>query len=142
MSAIVIDASVAVKWLVAEELSEFATRLLGQELAAPALIEAEVTNVLWSKVRRGELSDSEAEACVATFQRAPVRILQMQQLLVPAFRLAVTLAHPVYDCLYLALAWQLNAVLVTADRRFAMAARNHPGSRGTIAWLGDARGGI
>ncbi len=38
-------------------------------------------------------------------------------LLRPAARLAAELGHPVYDCLYLALAASRAAVLATADER-------------------------
>ena len=54
---LVVDASVAVKWLVEEEDSEAADRLLEQrhELFAPRLMASEVGNALWRKVRMGEL---------------------------------------------------------------------------------------
>lgn len=38
-----------------------------------------------------------------------------------ALDLATRLDHPVYDCLYLALALDRGAALATADRRFAAA---------------------
>ncbi len=41
-----------------------------------------------------------------------------------AFELANALDHSVYDRLYLALAIELDASLVTADRRLARAARS------------------
>lgn len=33
--------------------------------------------------------------------------------------MALALDHPVYDCIYLALAYRIGDVLVTADLRFA-----------------------
>lgn len=36
-----------------------------------------------------------------------------------ALQLAIDLNHPIYDCLYLALAIRLDTHVVTADRRFA-----------------------
>jgi predicted nucleic acid-binding protein len=38
-----------------------------------------------------------------------------------ALDLAVDYRHPVYDCLYLALANELGCKVITADRRFAAA---------------------
>ena len=35
-----------------------------------------------------------------------------------ALRIAISLNHPVYDCVYLALAYQVDGALVTADTRF------------------------
>ena len=40
-----------------------------------------------------------------------------------ALRLGAELDHPVYDCLYLALALERGAALATADRRFLDAVR-------------------
>ena len=47
--SLVVDASVAVKWLIAEEGSDFANRLveLGDDLHAPRLMASEVANALW-----------------------------------------------------------------------------------------------
>ncbi|MXX06385.1 MAG: type II toxin-antitoxin system VapC family toxin, partial [Gammaproteobacteria bacterium] len=52
-----------------------------------------------------------------------------------AVRLALALNHPVYDCIYLALAQRIGAVLVTADSRFAkvLAPTGHGESVMTLA---------
>jgi len=56
MVRLVPDASVAVKWIVAEEDSlEAETLLVGNELHAPRLMVSEIANALWSKVRRGQI---------------------------------------------------------------------------------------
>jgi predicted nucleic acid-binding protein len=49
MSKLVVDASVAAKWLVTEPLSDKALDVLGSsdELYAPDLLLAEVGNILW-----------------------------------------------------------------------------------------------
>ena len=64
---LVVDASVAVKWLVEEEHSDAADRLLdgNHELFAPRLMASEVGNALWRKVRMGELERSRAGALAA-----------------------------------------------------------------------------
>src|SRR6266404_5666664 len=50
----VIDASVALKWVIEEDGSEAATALLvGDVLAAPDFVVIECANVLWAKTRRG-----------------------------------------------------------------------------------------
>ena len=43
-----------------------------------------------------------------------------------AVNLAIDLGHPTYDCFYLALAVQEHCPVVTADRRFHGAVRQHP----------------
>ena len=54
---LVVDASVAVKWLITEEWTEESRRLLAASIDrhAPDLILAETANVLWKKARRGEI---------------------------------------------------------------------------------------
>ena len=55
----VVDASIAVKWLVREPLHEVAMTLIDEDIAlhAPSLILAEIGNTLWKKMRRGEISE-------------------------------------------------------------------------------------
>lgn len=60
MRTIVVDASVAIKWVVEEEGSDAAAALADQDLTAPSLLMVECANVLWVKARRGELTSSEA----------------------------------------------------------------------------------
>jgi predicted nucleic acid-binding protein len=57
--------------------------------------------------------------------------------------LAKTLDHAVYDCAYLALALELDAVYVTADQRFWRRVRADPGLGDRIVLLRDlkAQGG-
>jgi predicted nucleic acid-binding protein len=54
MTGYVVDASVAVKWLVTEALSDEAARLPDMELTliAPELLFAEATNALWAMQAR------------------------------------------------------------------------------------------
>ena len=119
---IVIDASVAVKWVLDESGSEAAVALRGQELIAPALWLAEAANSLWRRARAGEITAEEANARLSDLRKAPVASLSMEPHLEPALRLAVEMGHPVYDCIYLALALHHRTHVVTADRRFASAA--------------------
>jgi predicted nucleic acid-binding protein len=119
---IVIDASVAVKWVLDESGSEAAVALRDQELIAPALWLAEAANALWRRVRTGEITAVEANARLSELRRAPVASLSMEPYLDPALELAVEMGHAVYDCIYLALALRHRTHVVTADRRFVSAA--------------------
>jgi predicted nucleic acid-binding protein len=123
MSVYVVDASVAVKWVVDEVGSEEAAALRGDELRAPDWLHAECTNVLWAKSRRKELTSEEAADRLAILLEAPLLLSSSRQLLDRALALALELAHPVYDCLYLALALECRCPLVTADERFVAAVR-------------------
>ena len=121
--ALVVDASVAVKWLVVEEDSADARDLLhsGEELHVPRLLASEVANAVWRKVRLGQVDRRAGPQLVATIQDMPVRWHSDETLCADAVRLAITLDRPVYDLVYLALAQRLGARLVTADQRFANA---------------------
>ena len=118
MNRIVIDASVAVKWVVAEAGTPDALILRqSARFAAPDLLMAECANILWKKVQRGDLLLEEAGLAARLLQRADIDLWPMGQLLETAMRMAVALNHPAYDCLYLALAAAQNRQFVTADER-------------------------
>lgn len=114
---LVIDASVAAKWVVTEADSDAAHALLDQELLVPDVLFGECANVLWKKVVRGELDATTADLAASALLAACVDVFPSIPLVPKALKLAIQLRHPVYDCLYLALAAAENAVLVTADRR-------------------------
>ena len=111
----VIDASIAVKWVAEEADSERAIQLIGDhELGAPTLIYAEVANALWKLQRRGWMSSARCDRVDDGLSwTVPERDLAPA-----AHALAVDLDHPVYDCFYLALAIVRDLPLMTANERF------------------------
>lgn len=141
---LVVDASVAVKWLVAEEHSDTADQLLqdDDELHAPRLMVPEIANALWRKVRAGEVERSHAPVLMAAVSRMPIRWAADETVCADALRIAVMLDRPAYDCLYLALAHRLHADLITADTRFAnaVAASEHGGAVLTLQELAARQG--
>lgn len=65
MTGYVVDASVAVKWMVTETFSDQAAQLLDKNLTliAPEFLFAEATNALWAMCRRGDITKADfAEA--------------------------------------------------------------------------------
>ena len=120
----VVDASVAVKLLVDEPDSDAARELAanGQELHAPRLMVSEVANALWRKARLGQIERADAGAALVLLSDMPMRWNDDETVSADAVRLALALDHPVYDCMYLALAHRIGATVVTADRRFVTAA--------------------
>ena len=132
------DASVAVKWLVAEEHSATAKRLIGgpYELHAPRLLASEVANALWRKARLDEIDRHTAGSIAEAIPETPLRWSEDEQVTAQATRLALALDRPVYDCVYLALAQRIRCRLVTADARFAraLAPTEHGG---TVVMLTD-----
>jgi predicted nucleic acid-binding protein len=119
MTDLVIDASVAMKWVIEEPRTPDALSLRRHRLFAPDLMVAECANILWKKVRRNELTSQEALLAARLLQRADIELAPMRNLLERATDLAIALDHPAYDCAYLALAESLSCNLVTADRRLA-----------------------
>ena len=118
MSRVVIDASVAIKWVAPEALSEHAVALLdGPRLAAPDLLVAECANILWKKVGRGEMDQDAAIVAAQAIERVEIELVPMRLLLAESLKLALELGHPAYDCMYLALALARGCRFVTADGR-------------------------
>ena len=116
---VVVDASIAVLWFANEPDRWNAERLLETEslLFAPDLMAAETTNAWWKKLRRHEMELADVEQAVTNLLALEIAWTSSTALLRPAARLAVELGHPVYDCLYLALAASCSASLATADGR-------------------------
>lgn len=118
-TGLVIDASVAMKWVIEENgTAEALTVLKKAELSAPDLLIAECANILWKKVQRRELKREEALLAARLLERAEVELLPTRTLLEPALRMAIELGHPAYDCMYLSLAVANGRRFVTADERF------------------------
>ena len=117
----VVDTSVVLAWYVAEEGSEAALPLLGCDLIAPNLMMTELANALWKKWHRAEISEVQAFAILAEASSA-VGLVAHEVFLERALELALTLDHPVYDCVFLAMAETMEMSFVTADRKFANAA--------------------
>ena len=115
MTRFVIDASVAIKWVVSEPGSVEAIRLASAELMAPELICAECANILWKKARRGELTAAAAQAAATVLEQSGIELRTMQSAIGVAVRTAISLDHPAYDSLYLALAAAEGCPFVTAD---------------------------
>jgi predicted nucleic acid-binding protein len=119
VKTLVIDASVAVKWVVEEQGTAQALMLRRHaRLIAPELLVAECANILWKKVQRDELSNEEAVLAARLLQAAEVELASTRFLLESATRMAILLDHPAYDCVYLALAVENDCRFVTADERF------------------------
>jgi predicted nucleic acid-binding protein len=125
---LVVDASVAAKWLIDEPDSDLADRLLddAHEFLAPEIIIAEVLSAAWKRCRLGEIADAQLDDIAVRVADGVVSFRPLRPLASRAAAIARELDHPVYDCFYLALAEAEEAPLVTADRRLLAVVRGTP----------------
>ena len=122
---VVVDASLAFKWLVEEDDSDKADAILddwsrrGIMLAEPNLMAFEVVNALHARVRRGELSVMQAAGLLESRISSVVELFNPPILHRRALELASDLGlGAAYDAHYLALAEHLDCEMWTADERF------------------------
>ncbi len=122
---VVVDASIAFLWFANEPDRWGADQLLETDspLLAPDLMAVEATNAWWKKHRRREMERADVEQAVTNLLALGIGWTPSAALLPSAARLAVELGHPVYDCLYLALAVSHAAPIATADERLQQAAK-------------------
>ena len=137
---VVVDASVAIKWLVREEHTDKALAILGAwhdedvTLVAPYLLPFEVANALHRKVFRGQLTVVDCARMISQLLSSRLELHQTAELHVKALELATELQQgAVYDAHYLALAEEFGCELWTADQRFHRAAEGG----GNVHWIGD-----
>lgn len=117
---LVVDASLAMRWLIQSEDSARARALIGAEsLVAPDLIMAEVANALWRHTAAGHIKMEAGKTALAALSRTLDQIHPNGPLATAAYDLACALGHAAYDCFYLVLAEQVNGTVVTADRKLA-----------------------
>jgi predicted nucleic acid-binding protein len=134
---LIVDASVAVKWIVEEPLRDEALELVRlNDVVVPDLLPAEVRNALVNRVRRRLSTIEEARAAATAFRAIPLIIERSSDQLERAFDLALAFEHPVYDCLYLALAMARDLNLFTADLRMFDLATSIPELQGRVTLLG------
>jgi predicted nucleic acid-binding protein len=87
----------------------------------------EVANTLWKLQRADLLAGLDPQQLLSEARDLVDRVEPDRHLQAEALALACHLDHPVYDCLYLALARREAATLVSADRRLnALAERVLP----------------
>lgn len=128
---IVLDASVAVQWFVAETGSAQARQLLNDRQGSIAIPDIFVVEVAATLVREANANKADGDyyrgvlgQLLILIERGALHLHPMPpDQIVAAGHLAIDLGHPLKDCIYLALAMALDGELITADARFAAKAR-------------------
>ncbi len=136
MSRYVVDAGVAAKWFIPEVHSDTALRLFegDHSLAVPDLFLAEFGNILWKKIRLGDITRDEGREILKAIKIVPFDIVSSVPLLDPAFEIAVGLGRTMYDSVYVALAVLEGCPLVTADRALCRTIKTTPFAR-NVRWI-------
>jgi predicted nucleic acid-binding protein len=139
--ALVLDASVAVKWAVPsakETLTVESLQLLKRytqgeiNFIVPDVFWAEVANVLWKGVRQRRWPQAVAQRAASDIKDRNFFTVSSLDLLADALKIAFANDRSVYDCLYVALAIQFKTEMITADERLA----NALAARLPVKWLG------
>lgn len=127
---VVLDASVAVRWIVEEVGSAEAAALLEKDIAwiAPRLLLTEVASALRRKVADDALDAAVAaqslDALLQAVADGIIRLVEDERMVAQALLLALALGHKLPDCVYLALAEREGAAIATADDRLTRLARS------------------
>ena len=141
MSSYVLDASVAAKWFLPPNQELFvdqASRLLRRfsagdcRFVVPDLFWSEMGNILWKAVRNRRMSEAACEAAITSLESIGIATFPCRPLLRSAMDIAVIFDRTLYDSMYVALAVESNAPLLTADERLA----NALATLFPICWLG------
>lgn len=137
MKRYAVDASAAAKWFLPEEHSKAAIRLLGKgiELCSPDLLFAEVGNILWKRLRKGEIEATDGSEILVELGRIPIQIVPCEKLVSVAWGIASDFQRTFYDSLYVALSQTEKCPLVTGDRKLFNALAGKPGIE--LVWVGD-----
>ena len=139
MSTLVCDTSIVVKLLIWESGSEFAEAVAkNHQLTAPDLVLAEASNVIWSKTASSVITRRDAGELIDRLLTMPLDLRPVRPLLTRALTIATEMNHPIYDCIYLALAEHLDIPFLTADNRFLNAARRNGFGSAKIITLTEA----
>lgn len=140
---VVVDASLAIKWVLKEPYTEQALALAvewtvaGTRPLSPCLLLVEATNVLHRRATLGHISLSQAGQLLAGLLDMGIEIRESPQIHFRALELAQELRMPaVYDTHYLALADILGCDFWTADERFYNSVRER---QPRVRWLGDSK---
>ncbi len=133
---LVVDCSVAAKWVLTEPGEIDAFRLLDQQalgelsLIAPDLLLTEFASLITKRTRRKQMPAAGSHEAFRLMEESELRLFETRPLLGRALDLAVNNQMPLWDCVYLALAIEHNCPPITADRRlFRAGAGRHPSLR-------------
>jgi len=143
MKSVVVDASIAIKWVLQEPDSDVAYALLAEwieketVILAPALLAFEITNILYRKTLKGDLTLDNAKLGIRKILLTGLEFdfTEDPSFGIKAMELANQFNQPAtYDSHYLALAEREDCELWTADTKMGRVVR---GKLDGVRWLED-----
>jgi predicted nucleic acid-binding protein len=141
LTRVVVDASLAVKWVLRERHSAEAYALLEEwraqqlQIVAPVVLASEVANALYKRVVRGDISLVKALRDFTDLHRSGPQLQGDEWMYARAMEMARMFGRPAaYDAQYLALAEREGCELWTADERLWNAVK---GTLSYVRWIGE-----
>lgn len=141
MKRAVIDASVVLKWYLADEqYGEKALGLLEKyisdklDILAPSLLDYEVVNGLVIASRRGRIKEEQLLTAVDGFVSLGIKLKNLSMFFPQALHYCKVYNRSVYDASYLALAEDEGIPFITSDQGIYNAVRKN---LQWVKWLGD-----
>jgi predicted nucleic acid-binding protein len=139
--ACVVDASVGIKLVIEEDLTDKAEALFlflaadpPARFYVPDLFYIECGNILWKQVRRFGYPLDQAREALAELHALALRSTPTKELLLNSLEVAAEHGVTAYDASYVALAEGLAVPLVTADEKLVRTLAETPHQ---VHWLGD-----
>jgi predicted nucleic acid-binding protein len=132
---LVLDCSVAAKWVLPEPrrqpaLELFEHYLSGEVLTAPDILLAEFASLVAKRNRRMQISAAQAQEAFAMMTKCAPRLVDTRPRLSQALDLSLQHQLSLWDCIYLALALEHDCPVLTADLRLFRAGKGrHPSVR-------------
>jgi predicted nucleic acid-binding protein len=138
MKAAVWDASVLFKLIVVEDDTHLAESLIrSTRVFVPDFAFLEIGNALWSRIHSGQAGYQEVKPLIGYLRNLGLETREMDRFVDRALEIASLTDHPIYDCVYLAMAEDYDVPLVTADRRFVSALRRSDLANADVKLLGE-----
>jgi len=136
---VIVDASVVLTAFLSDEMHQDEAHAVVQAhitdeapLAAPTLLEYEVSNALLQATRQARITQQHASDILNAFARLSIDLQPIPPQVM--FDLANALGRSAYDASYLALAQLRDQPLITADRKLYNAVHKQ---FDLILWIGD-----
>ena len=141
MKRIILDASVVLKWYLADEVNgqkalDLLNKYIGNdlEILAPSLLEYEVTNELLVAQKRGRVKEESILSAIEGFLDLDIKLVSFSHLYPAVMRYCKAYGRSIYDASYLALAEIEGVPMITADQGLYNVIKR---DLNWVKWLGD-----